>query len=148
MVGRNIRVEYAECVDQLAANIRKHRIFDTVSLGEPLQDLARVISDRRRIDSVGLEIYERELQLDELIAAVWSPIRAAAEHQQQAVGSHQFIQRSGLTVLIGQSEIGNLLTDLGPGPVAVVLRLDKLEPIFGRDVRSTGAHPADHTVQD
>jgi hypothetical protein len=36
---------------------------------------------------VRLEAFERELQLDELIAAVRSPISAAAEDQQQSVRS-------------------------------------------------------------
>ena len=66
------------------------------------------------------------LQLDELVAAIGSPIGAAAEDQQQPVWSHQFVQRPVPAMLIGQREIGNLRADLGTGPVAVVLGLDEL----------------------
>jgi hypothetical protein len=88
------------------------------------------------------------LQLDELIAAVRSPIGTAAEHQQESVGSHQVIQRSDLTVLVRERELWNLLTNGGTGSVAVVLRLDEFEPVVERDVRTAGSEPPNHSVED
>src|SRR5229473_7294309 len=79
-----------------------------------------------------LESFERELQLDELIAAVRSPISAAAEDQQQPVRSRQIAQCPNPTVLIREAEIGHLLANSGSGPITVVLCLDKVQPVLGR----------------
>jgi len=148
MIVRDIRVEYSKRPDYLAARVRKHRIFDAVSLSKALQDITRVVSYRRRVDSMSLERVKRELQLDELITAIRSPIGAAAECQQETVGSRQVIQCSGLTLLIGQGELRHFLSDRGSGSVAVVLCLDKVKPVVDRDVRAACAKPADHPVQD
>ncbi len=96
-----------------------------VGIAEPLQNFARVISDRRGIYSVRPEVFERELQLDELVAAVGSPIGAAAEDQQQPVRSCQIVQRPNLTVLVGKGKIGHLLANVRSGPITVILCLDK-----------------------
>ena len=85
MIFRNVGVEYSKRPDHLAPDIRKERILYFVGIAEPLQNFARVISDRRGIYSVRPEVFERELQLDELVAAVGSPIGAAAEDQQQPI---------------------------------------------------------------
>jgi hypothetical protein len=142
----NVGVEYSERTDHLAAHIRQQRILYFVGIAEPLQNFARVIGYRRGVYAVGLEAFERELQLDELIAAVRSPISAAAENQQQPVRSSQIAQRPNLTVLIGEGEIRHLLANLGSGSVTVVLCFDKVQPVLGRDIGAAGSHPADHTV--
>jgi hypothetical protein len=82
VIFRDICVEYPEFPNHFAADIGEERVRNLVSLTESFQDLAGVVSYRRGIDSVCLEILERELQLDELIAAIGSPIGAAAEDQQ------------------------------------------------------------------
>ena len=79
------------------------------------------------------------MQLNELVAAIRSPIRAAAEHQQQSIGSHQVIQRSGFTALIGQRKRGNLVSYRRPSSVIVVLGLDESEPVLRRDVCAAGS---------
>ncbi len=91
VIFRNVGVEYSERTDHLAAHIRQQRILYFVGIAEPLQNVARVIGYRRSIYPMRLEPFERKLQLDELIAAVRSPISAAAEDQQQTVGSKQFV---------------------------------------------------------
>ena len=91
MIFRDIRVEYSKCPNHFAADIGEERVLNLASLTEPFQDLAGVVGYRRGIDSVCLEILERELQLDELIAAIGSPTGAAAEDQQQPVRPHQFV---------------------------------------------------------
>ena len=91
MIFRDIRVEYSKCPNHFTADVGKKRVLNLVSRTEPFQNLARVIGYRCSIDAVRLQILERELQLDELIAAVGSPIGAAAEYQQQSVGSHQVV---------------------------------------------------------
>src|SRR5712691_7812782 len=100
------------------------------------------------MNALRLELSKRELQLDELVAAVGSPVSAAAEDQHQPVWPHQLRQRPALALLIGQGEIRNLLANLGPGTIAVVLCLDELKPIVGCDVSTSGRNPADHVVQD
>src|SRR5229473_1791568 len=147
VIFRNVGVEYSKPADHLAPDIRKERIFYFVGLAKPLQNFARVIGYRRSVYSVCLEAFERELQLDELVAAVGSPISAAAEDQQQPVRSSQIVQLPNLTVLVGDGKIGHLLANVRSGPIAVILCLDKLQPVLRRDVRATRSHPADHAVQ-
>jgi len=91
VIFRDIGVEYPKCPNHFAADIREERVLNLVSLTEPFQGLAGVVGDRRGIDSVRLEILERELQLDELIAAIGSPIGASTEDKQQTVRPHQFL---------------------------------------------------------
>jgi hypothetical protein len=59
-------------------------------------------------------------QLDQLGAAVRSPLRAAMKHQKQAVGSAEIRERPQIAVLIGKGEIGNVLAELRPCCVAIV----------------------------
>ena len=91
MIFRDICVQYSKCPNHFAADIGKERVLNLVSFTEPFQNLAGVVGYGRGVDSVCLEILERELQLDELIAAIGSPIGAAAEDQQQTVRPHQFL---------------------------------------------------------
>ena len=134
MIFRNVGVEYSKPADHLAPDIRKERIFYFVGLAKPLQNFARVIGYRGGIYSVRFEAFERELQLDELVAAVGSPISAAAEDQQQPVRSGQIVQRPNLTVLVGEGKIGHPLANVRSGPITVILCLDKLQPVLRRDM--------------
>ena len=81
----NVGVQYPECADNFATDIRQEWILDVVSRAESFENFARIISNRCGIDPVRLEFSKRELQLDELVAAVGSPIGAAAEDQQQPI---------------------------------------------------------------
>jgi hypothetical protein len=144
----HVGVENAKGANHLAAYVGKQRIFDRISLTETLQNLARVIGDRCRVDSVGFELFERELQLDELIAAVGSPISTAAEYEQQAIRPQQVVQLSTLAVLISERKIRDPFADLWSGLKSVVLSLDELQPVSRCDIRATGSHPADHSVQN
>src|SRR5208282_533426 len=102
----NVGVEDSERANHLAAGVREQRILDLVGLAEGGENLARVVGDRRGVDSGGLQRLQRLLQLDELIAAVGSPIGAAAEDQQQAVAPREIFQSAVFAVLVGQREIG------------------------------------------
>jgi hypothetical protein len=148
VIFRNVGVEYSKRADHFAPDIRKERILYFVGIAEPLQNFARVVGYRRGIYSVRLEAFERELQLNELVAAVGSPISAAAEDQQQPVRSGQIVQRPNLTVLIGEGKIWHFLANFRSGPITIILGLDKLQPVLRRDVRATRSHPADHAVQN
>ena len=81
----NVGVQYPESADNFATDIRQEWILDVVSRAESFENFARVIGNRCGIDPVRLEFSKRELQLDELVAAVGSPIGAAAEDQQQPI---------------------------------------------------------------
>jgi hypothetical protein len=83
---------------------------------------------------VRLQFSERELQLDELVAAIGSPIGAAAKDQQQALRPHQVAQPSVLAVLIRQRKVGYRLSDLGTRVRSIVLRFHEIAPIIGSDV--------------
>ena len=81
----NVGVQYPESADNFATDIREEWILDVVSRAESFENFTRVIGNRCGIDPVRLEFSKRELQLDELVAAVGSPIGAAAEDQQQPI---------------------------------------------------------------
>src|SRR5712692_7843362 len=89
-------------------------------LGEPARDVRRVVADGGDVNAVALETVDGILQLDELRAAVGSPIRAAEKDQQQPFRPDQLMQRPLLAVLVGQGEVGNFFADLGPGLGVVV----------------------------
>src|SRR5260370_863346 len=121
VIFRNVGVEYSKRADHLAPDIRKERILYFVGITEPLQNFARVIGYRRGIYSVRLETFDGELQLNELVAAVGSPISAAPEDQQHPVCSWQIVQRANLTFLVGEGKIGHPLANVGPSRVTRIL---------------------------
>ena len=90
----DVGVENPEGADDLAADVRKQRVFDLVRVAEITENFARVVGNRCGIDSVRFQLSKGVLQLDELIAAIGSPVCAAAEDQQQAFWTHQIVQRS------------------------------------------------------
>src|SRR6185312_6255162 len=100
MVGRDIGVEDPEGLNHLAAGIGEHRELDLIGVAEGLQRVARVVGDRCGVDAGGLQFSQREVQLDELIAAIGSPTGAAAEYQQQAAGSSEIGKGTSPAILI------------------------------------------------
>ena len=85
VIFRNIGIQEPESADNLAAHIRQERILDFISRTERFENLPRVVGNRCGINPMRLEFSKRELQLDELVAAVGSPIGTAAEDQQQPI---------------------------------------------------------------
>jgi hypothetical protein len=85
VIFRNIGIQYSECANNLATDIRQEWILDFVSTTEGFENLTRVVGNRCSINPVRLEFSKRELQLDELVAAIGSPIGTAAEDQQQPI---------------------------------------------------------------
>ena len=85
MIFRNVGIQYSERADDFATDIRQEWILDVISRTERFENLARVVGNRCSINPVRLEFSKRESQLDELVAAVGSPIGAAAEDQQQPI---------------------------------------------------------------
>ena len=100
VILRNVSVKYPECADYLAIRIGQKWILNVVGPAESFKDLARVIRDRCRINPVRLQRSEGKLQLDELVAAIGSPIGAAAENQQQPIWSHQIVRGPAFAMLI------------------------------------------------
>ena len=101
MIFRDIRIEYSKRTDHLAAGIRQQWKFDLVRFAEVTEYFLRIVSDRRCVDSVCGQFTKCVLQLDELVAAIGSPIGAAAENQQQAVRAGEIVQRPIAAGLIG-----------------------------------------------
>src|SRR5271169_2366815 len=94
-----------------------------------------------------LESGARLFQLNELAAAVGSPIGAAAEDQQQAIGSREVTKASVPAGLVGQREFGNFLADLQAADSAIVLRLDELAEL-GRGHLLSREHLLHYVVED
>ncbi len=117
-----------------------------MGITETAQHRLRVVADFRYVDAVLAEPIDRILQLDELRTAVGSPIGAAREGQQQAVGAHQAVQRMLLAVLVWQGEIGRLLADLGTALKIVVLRRHEIVPEPGVELLA-GRHFLQYFVE-
>jgi hypothetical protein len=144
----DVGVENPEGADDFAADVSKQRVFDFVRGAEITENFLRVVGNRCGIDSVRFQLPKGVLQLDELVAAIGSPVCAAAEQQQQALWTHQIVQGSNATGLIGQREVGNLCANLGSGAKAVILGLDELDPFARLNIRATRHHFAHDAVQD
>ena len=81
VIFRYVGIEDSIRANDLTTRIRQKRICDLVGFAEIVQNLVRVVCNRRGVYSLRLELIQRELQLDELIAAVGSPIGAATENK-------------------------------------------------------------------
>jgi hypothetical protein len=97
---------------------------------------------------VRFQLAKRELQLDELVAAIGSPIGAAAKDQQQTVSTHQGVQLSILAVLIRQRKVGYRLPNLGTRVRRVVLSLHEVTPIIGGYILPACGEFAYHLVEN
>lgn len=115
MIRRNVRIKDAEGADYLAAGVREQGKFNVVRGAEALQCFARIIGDAGGVNALGFEFGQGELQLDELVAAVWSPIRAAAEYQQQSIGTGKIGQRPHPAALIREGKGRNVRAYRGSG---------------------------------
>ena len=73
-VGWDVRIEQAEALNHLAAEVAEQCVANVVGVREGSQDLDGVRGDDRDADAVGFDLFEREVQLDQLIAAVRSPV--------------------------------------------------------------------------
>jgi hypothetical protein len=98
------------------ADVRQERKGDLVPIGEVSQNLLRVVRDRRQSDAVLAEFVDPTLQLDELRAAVRSPIRGAEEYQHGAARPHDRFEGADAAGLIRKAEVRNALAHLRPEP--------------------------------
>jgi hypothetical protein len=107
-------VQDAKPPDGGGSGIRQERISNAMPLAEVRQDRGRVVADGGQPDAVLTQFFDAALQLDELRAAVRSPVRGAEEHQHRAARSHDRLQVVRATVLIVQVEVRHALTHLRP----------------------------------
>lgn len=108
-----------------------------MALREVTEDFLRVVADSGYSDSVLAEIFETTLQLDELRTAERSPIGRAEEHQHRTTRTHDRLQVSRTTGLVGQVEVGDALPHLGPEPRDV----NPLPPLRRRLPPAGGTRP-------
>ena len=88
-------------MDDLATNVAEQWIRQLVCGGERLQDRRVVGRDRDDADPGRLRILGGEVQLDQLIATVRSPVGRASEHQQQPLLTRQFVAGADHARLVG-----------------------------------------------
>ena len=81
--------------------IRKQRKSDAMLVCKAPENLLGIITDGCDPDAILLQHRTGLFQLDQLGAAVSSPVRAAMKHQQQAVGPSEIRERSQNTARIG-----------------------------------------------
>ena len=102
-------------LDRPALGIGEHREADLHAVGEGLQGLGIVITEADNLDTGGFDRLEVALQLDQLRAAVGSPVGRAVEHQGDLALAEEFLQRALLALLILEGELRRLLADLQAG---------------------------------
>ena len=123
----HVAIEYPERPDHGAIVIGEQREADSMRIGKILEDFLGIVTDGRDPYAVFLQHGTRFFQLDQLGAAVLSPLRAAVKHKKQAVGPDEIVERSQNTLLIRKDEIGNALAGFRPRRVIVVGRVDVLD---------------------
>jgi hypothetical protein len=85
----------------------------------------------------------RVFQLDQLGAAVLSPVRAAVKNQEEAVRASEIGERAQFAALIGEGEIRDSFTRLRAGLVVIVGGLKVFGVQLGRDGLASRAQPAE-----
>ena len=90
--------------------------------GKRRQDVARVVTDRGKAETLRTYFFEMTLQLHELRAAVRSPVSRPEEHQHSALRTGHRGKRLGTSVLILERERRSRRTDGGPEASDVCLR--------------------------
>ena len=106
-------VQDAVAPDRRGTDVGQQGIGDAMPPAEVGEHVARVIADRRQPDTPRPQFIDPALQLDQLRAAVGSPVGRSKEDEHQPAITHERLERSGTSGLVGESEIGNALADLG-----------------------------------
>ena len=148
VVFGNVRVEDAERADDLAALIRQKRVGNLIRLAEGPEGVLPVIRDGGDMNALRAKVRQRHIQLDQLIATVRSPVRAAAEHEQQPARTREVLQRVPVPVLIGQRELWHPVSDGRTCAVPVILSLNELTPIGRGDLVATTGQASDHITEN
>ena len=76
----DVGIQHAETLDHGAAFVGQERVADRVLRGEARERVAPVGCDRRDADTVRSYSLEAQIQLDQLISAVRSPVGRPREH--------------------------------------------------------------------
>src|ERR1700677_4638200 len=118
----DVAIEYPKAPNNDAARIGQQREPDAISLGETAESLLGIVANRGHPDALLFEERAGLFQLDQLGAAVLSPIGASVKHQKQTLGAGQILDRPQFAVLIRKGERRDSLTWLGPGSIAIVRR--------------------------
>jgi hypothetical protein len=143
MARGNIGIENAERLDDGAALVGEAWIAEMLRVGKAAKDLLRIVTDRGDLYPMGLEALARLFQLNELAAAVGSPIGTAGEDQQEAIGARELAKGLRIAVLVGQREVGNLVAYVEAAGGAIILRLDEFLEFRGRNLLA-----AEHLAHD
>jgi hypothetical protein len=143
MIRGDVGIQNAERLDDGAALVGEARIAEMLRIGKAAEDFLRIVTDRGDLYPVSLETLARLFQLNELAAAVGSPIGAAGEDQQEAVGAREIAKVFWIAVLVGQREVGNLVAYVEAAGGAIILRLDEFLELGGRDFLT-----AEHLAHD
>ncbi len=83
------------------------------------------------------------LQLDQLGAAVLSPISASIKNEKQALGSDEISKRPGMAFLVWKGEIGDALARLWARNVAIIGSVNVPGVQLGGNGLSGGAKPSE-----
>ena len=82
-----------------------------MSRGEAGQNRRGIVTDGGEPDAVCPQRFIVVLQLDELRAAIWSPVGAADEDQQQSLGAAHVVHSAEAAGLIAQREFRRRLAN-------------------------------------
>ncbi len=108
-----ILIEDAEIADDRASLVGQQRIGDAVLRRELGEAGLIVVADREERIARALKVVSDPLQLDQLRLAIRSPPGASVEHDDRAPRAARGMQVHDGAALIGQSDIGKVVADLG-----------------------------------
>ena len=88
-VRHDVGVQHAELIDDQTSDVGEQRKVDGVGGRELGEHLDRVGSDCCDLNACRPQRGDVRVQLDELIAAIRSPIGGTGEHQEKTLGTHE-----------------------------------------------------------
>ena len=108
-------VEDIVFLNDLTLGIGQEGEADLRRVGEFLEDAGRIVADSDDLDARLIDRLEVTLQLDQLRAAEWSPVRRTVKDQRDFALLEQVIQRAILALLVLEGEPRSLGTNLQAG---------------------------------
>ena len=143
--GSDVVIEKPELANDCAIGIGEQGEPDRVLVRKISEGLHRVIADGRDTQTLLFEQWTRLFQLDQLGAAVLSPIGTAVKYEKKAPRPGEIGQRPYDARLIRERKRGNALARFGTGSVMIVGSLDVFGAQFVWNRLSGGSEPSELT---
>lgn len=88
MIFRNVRIQDAKCANNRAPDIGQERVVNVIRFSKGMKSLPCVIRDRSGMNAIRAQLVEGQVQLNELITTIRSPICTTGEDQKEPLRPH------------------------------------------------------------